>query len=263
MSGLEVLDVRVELGGSKIIKGISLDIAAGGWTGVVGPNGAGKSTLLRAVVGDVSFRGAVSVDGVALRSLDSRQRARMISYVPQRPVYPHGMSVFDFVLLGRTPHLGPLAAERAEDIEKVWEVLAALAIDDFVDRDVSSLSGGETQRVSLARMLAQEAPVLVLDEATASLDVAAQHQVLELIDQVRIERGLTIMSAIHDLTAAAQFCDAVALIADGEVVASGSPGDVLTEETLAAVFEPTIRVIEVDGAPVIVSLRSERSTDGR
>ena len=158
--------------------------------------------------------------------------------------------------------MGPLAAERSEDIGNVWNALESLAIDGFADRDVGSLSGGETQRVSLARVLAQDAPVLVLDEATASLDVAAQHQVLELIDQVRVERGMTVISAIHDLTAAAQFCDKVVLMAEGRVVASGRPGDVLTEDTLAAVFEPTIRVLEVDGAPVVVSLRSDRSSHG-
>ncbi len=262
MSRLLVSDVVVDLGGVRIIDGISLEVASGGWMGVVGPNGAGKSTLLRSVVSDVPFEGMVSVDGASLGSLDAKQRARLISYVPQRPVYPAGMSVFDFVLLGRTPHMGPLAAEQSGDIEKVWEALWSLGIDGFADRDVGSLSGGETQRVSLARVLAQEAPVLVLDEATASLDVAAQHQVLELIDSVRVEKGMTIVSAIHDLTAAAQFCDAVALMAHGRIVASGEAAAVLTEDTLAAVFEPTIRVIEVDGAPVIVSLRADRSSDG-
>jgi iron complex transport system ATP-binding protein len=259
VSSLDVVDVCVDLGGSRIIDAISLAVASGGWLGVVGPNGAGKSTLLRSVVSDVPFTGSVSVDGASLASLDAKQRARLISYVPQRPVYPPGMSVFDFVLLGRTPHMGPLAAEQSKDIENVWDALGSLSIDSFADRDVGSLSGGETQRVSLARVLAQDAPVLVLDEATASLDLAAQHEVLELIDRLRLEREMTIVSAIHDLTAAAQFCDTVALMADGNVVATGSPREVLTEGTLAAVFEPTIRVVEVDGAHVIVSLRSDRS----
>jgi iron complex transport system ATP-binding protein len=263
VSSLVVTDVAVNLGGSRIIDGISFEVSAGGWMGVVGPNGAGKSTLLRSVVSDVAFGGAVSVDGISLGSLDAKQRAKRISYVPQRPVYPPGMSVFDFVLLGRTPHMGPLAAEQTVDVETVWEALGSLSIDSFADRDVGSLSGGETQRVSLARVLAQDAPVLVLDEATASLDVAAQHEVLELIDEVRLARGMTIVSAIHDLTAAAQFCDTVALMADGRVVGLGDPRHVLTEDTLAAVFEPTIRVVEVDGSPVIVSLRSDRrSHDG-
>lgn len=263
MNGLVISEVSVQLGGSTIVEGISLEVRSGAWLGVVGPNGAGKSTLLRAVVSDVVFDGSVSVDGTSLPSLDARQRARLIAYVPQRPLYPPGMSVFDFVLLGRTPHLGPLAAERAGDIAKVWDALGSLGIDGFANRDVGSLSGGETQRVSLARVLAQDAPVLVLDEATASLDVAAQHEVLELIDQIRVDTGLTIVSAIHDLTAAAQFCDTVALMAAGRVVSSGRPEEVLTERALAPVFEPTIRVVQVDGAPVIVSLRKERSSNDR
>jgi iron complex transport system ATP-binding protein len=173
------------------------------------------------------------------------------------------MAVFDYVLLGRTPYLGPLAAESHEDIADVWEALEALHLVDFADRDIATLSGGETQRASFARVLAQRSPIVVLDEATASLDVAAQHEVLELIDRLRTERGITVVSAIHDLTAAAQFCGRVALIDHGRVVGVGAPDDVLTERSLGAVFEPSIRVIDVDGSTVIVSLRTEEAVDGQ
>ena len=169
------------------------------------------------------------------------------------------MSVFDFVLLGRTPHMGALAAESRDDVDVVWASLESLDLTDFAQRDVSSLSGGETQRVSMARVIAQEAPVLVLDEATAALDVARQHQVLELIDAVRHTEKITVVSAMHDLTAAAQFCDRVGLMYEGQLLGLGAPKEVMTEELLHSIFEPTIRVIEVEGSQVIVSMRDKES----
>ncbi|MFV1969452.1 MAG: ABC transporter ATP-binding protein [Acidimicrobiia bacterium] len=259
-SSLEFRSIEVSYGRRTVLHGMSVGVHAGGWLGVVGPNGAGKSTLLRTVAGAVDYAGAVLVDGEAIDGLSQRERATLVAYVPQRPVYPQGMAVFDYVLLGRTPYLGPLAAESHEDITSVWEALDVLRLVDFADRDVATLSGGETQRVSLARVLAQRAPIVVLDEATASLDVAAQHEVLELIDQLRRERGMTVISAIHDLTAAAQFCERIALIDEGRVVGDGDPDAVLTEDLLGKVFEPSIRVIDVDGSTVIVSLRTEEAS---
>lgn len=258
-AALAFSNIDVVLGRSPILNGVSVDVEGGGWLGIVGPNGAGKSTLLRTVAGAVSYSGSVLVDGRAIDGRSYRDRAKLVAYVPQRPLYPQGMAVFDYVLLGRTPYLGPLAAESRDDIGNVWEALEALRLVDFADRDVASLSGGETQRVSLARVLAQRAPIVVLDEATASLDVAAQHEALELIDRLRTERGITVVSAIHDLTAAAQFCGQIALLDVGNVVGFGLPEDVLTEELLGNVFEPSIRVIDVDGSTVIVSLRTEES----
>ena len=260
MTTISLRDVSVGYNGKPVLSGISLSVAEGEWMGLIGPNGAGKTTLIRAVVGAVPFTGAVSVAGATVGSADIKSMARELAYVPQRPVFPDGMSVFDFVLLGRTPHLGPLAAERSEDIAIVWGALDSLSLTEFADRDVGSLSGGETQRASLARVLAQEPRVVVLDEATASLDVAAQHEVLELIAEIRARSGITILSAIHDLTAAAQFCDRLTLVHSGAVAVSGTPEEVLTEPTLGRVFEPTIRVIDVEGSLVVVSLRTEGMT---
>ncbi len=256
-AALEFRGIGVSYGKHAVLESVTIDVDAGSWLGIVGPNGAGKSTLLRTVAGAVDYVGSVLVDGRAIDGLTHRERAKLVAYVPQRPVYPQGMAVFDYVLLGRTPHLGPLAAESSEDILGVWEALDALHLVDFADRDVATLSGGETQRVSLARVIAQRASIVVLDEATASLDVAAQHEALELIDRLRTERAITVVSAIHDLTAAAQFCGRVALIDRGEVVGVGVPSAVLTEDLLGAVFEPSIKVIEVEGSTVIVSLRTE------
>jgi len=261
-AALEFKDIDVAFGKHQVLRGVTVDIGAGEWLGIVGPNGAGKSTLLRTVAGDVSYSGSVLVDGQPIDRRTRKERAQLVAYVPQRPIFPQGMAVFDYVLLGRTPYLGPLAAESSEDVSDVWVALEALHLVDFAGRDIATLSGGETQRASFARVLAQRAPIVVLDEATASLDVAAQHEVLELIDSLRTERGITVISAIHDLTAAAQFCGRVALVDEGRVVGVGSPNDVLTEESLGEVFEPSIRVFDVDGSTVIVSLRTEETRHG-
>lgn len=258
-AALEFRYISVAFGVHRVLHDVSVDVDAGGWLGIVGPNGAGKSTLLRTVAGAVPYEGSVLVEGLPIDSRSQRERAKLVAYVPQRPLFPPGMAVFDYVLLGRTPYLGALGAESRDDIADVWEALEALHLVEFAGRDVATLSGGETQRASFARVLAQRAPIVVLDEATASLDVAAQHEVLELIDRLRRERGITVVSAIHDLTAAAQFCGRIALIDDGRIVSSGQPDAVLTEELLGSVFEPSIRVIDVDGSTVIVSLRTEET----
>lgn len=259
MSTVRFEAVSVDYGSGPVVSNVSLEAQEGEWLAIVGPNGAGKSTLLRTVVAAVDFTGTVVVDGRSTATMSDRERARTVAYVSQRPVYPHGMAVFDYVLLGRTPYMGTLASESTEDIALVWDALATLRLESFAGRDVATLSGGETQRVSLARVIAQHARILILDEATASLDVSAQHEVLEVIDTLRVSHDMTIVSAIHDLTAAAQFCSTVAIIEQGLIRKHGSPRDVLTEPVLQQVFDPSIRVLEVDGDPVIVSLRSEES----
>ncbi len=255
MSGVDLASVSVRYGDTRAVEEVTLAVATGEWLTLVGPNGAGKSSLLRTIVGEVPEAGTVHVAGFDIARVRTRHRALLVAYVPQHPVFPEGLSVFDYVLLGRTPHMGFLASESRGDIAEVWNALEDLELSSFAGRDVATLSGGEFQRVALARVLAQDAPVLILDEATASLDVARQHQVLELIDSIRRSRDLTVIAAMHDLTAAAQFSDRVALIDRGTVIAEGGPTEVLTESRLRAVYEPSIRVLDVDGAMVVVSMR--------
>jgi iron complex transport system ATP-binding protein len=253
--GIALDGVTVAYGGTEVVHDVTLRVEEGEWLTLIGPNGAGKSTLLRTIVGTPPAAGEVLVGGTPIATARHRHRARMVAYVPQQPVFPEGLSVFDYVLLGRTPHMGFLASESSHDIGEVWEALDVLELTVFAGRDVSTLSGGEFQRVAMARVLAQDAPVLVLDEATASLDVARQHQVLELVDAIRRDRGLTVVAAMHDLTAAAQFSDRVALMDAGAIRAVGPPSHVLTEHELREVYEPSIRVLDVDGSIVVVSMR--------
>jgi len=247
--------LTADLGGVRVLDGVDLVVAPGEWVTVVGPNGAGKSTLLRALAGLVAHRGEVVLAGAPARSLSRRERARLVALVPQTPVVPDGMRVTDYVLLGRTPHLRALAAHGAADLAAARAALERLDLVGLADRPVASLSGGERQRVLLARALAQAAPVVLLDEPTTALDVGHQQQVLELVDDLRRDGRLTVLSTMHDLTLAGQYAGRVALLDAGRVVAEGRPADVLTEDALARHYDARVRVLAQDGHPVVVPLR--------
>ncbi len=252
---LSVHRLGVEIDRSVLLTGVDLTVDPGEWLGLIGPNGAGKTTLLRAVAGLVDSFGVTRVDGDDLAELTPRDRARRVALVPQRPIIPPGMDVFTYVLLGRTPHLGYLASEGRRDVEIAGNVLDELGVDDLSRRDISTLSGGELQRVVLARALAQEPEILLLDEPTSALDVGNQQQVLEVIDGMRSARGLTVVSAIHDLTLAAQFCDRLALLAEGELVATGTPHQVLTEETIRVHYDANVNIVWIDDQLAVIPTR--------
>lgn len=240
-------------GGSPVLGPVDVDVAHGEWLAVIGPNGAGKSTLLKAAVGAVTHAGEVTVDGRQPRlGLD-------VAWMPQRPRLPDDMGVGDYVLLGRTPHLGFLAAEGEHDVATMRSALQALDLDRFARRPLGTLSGGEAQRAVLARALAQEAPVLLLDEPTAGLDVGHAVEVLDVVDDLRRREGLTVVTAAHDLTLAGRFADRLILLADGAVAADGAPDDVLTEDVLRAHYGAGLRVIDDREGPVVVPVRSERA----
>ena len=220
--------VGVELGGQQIVDDIDLEVAGGSWVSLIGPNGAGKTTLVRALAGTVHHRGTVSVDGRDSASLSVRERARLVAFVPQHPLIPPGVRTFDYVLLGRAPHQGLRFAPSIQDRRRVYAVLQRLDLDDFAQRRVDTLSGGECQRVVLARALAQDTPVLVLDEPTAYLDVGHQLEVLELVGDLRSEGALTVVTTLHDLSVAGQFADVLAVISDGRLIVTDTPERVLT-----------------------------------
>ncbi|MDX2343280.1 MAG: ABC transporter ATP-binding protein, partial [Acidimicrobiia bacterium] len=163
---LSVHSLGVEIDKSVLLTGIDLTVAPGEWLGLIGPNGAGKTTLLRAVSGVVDSFGITRVDGDDLSELHPRERARRVALVPQRPIIPPGMDAFTYVLLGRTPHLSYFAAEGRRDVEIAFDALVELGVDGLSRRDIATLSGGELQRVVLARALAQEPEILLLDEPT-------------------------------------------------------------------------------------------------
>jgi iron complex transport system ATP-binding protein len=252
---IAVADVSVEAGRRRIVDRVTFSVGRGEWVSLLGPNGAGKTTLLRVLTGIVGYRGDVRLAGSALATLRRREAARLVALVPQAPVVPQAMTVAEYVLLGRTPHLGILAQEGAADRARAGEALRRLELEGLADRTLGTLSGGELQRAVIARALAQEAPVLLLDEPTAALDVGHQQQVLELVEALRRESGLTVVAAMHDLTLAAQYGDRIVLLDGGRVIAEGSAREVLTSERVASLYGARVRVLDDGGSLAIVPVR--------
>ena len=259
-TAIEVRGLHVSLGDATILHGVDLDVASGEWVTVIGPNGAGKSTLLRAVGGLLPFTGTVTLLGRAQSQLRRRERARLIATVPQNPAVPPGMAVFDYVLLGRTPYIRPLGHESTVDLAVVDDVLAALDLTRFAGRYLETLSGGERQRAFLARALAQGATLLMLDEPTSALDIGHQQDVLDLVDQLRVDHGLTVLACMHDLSLAGEYADRMVLLAAGRVVAAGPPRDVLTEALLREHYGARVRVIDGEQGPLIVPVRASTAS---
>ena len=250
--------VTVELGGRAVVDGVDLDVREGEWLALIGPNGAGKTTLLRALAGLVRYEGGLALLGSPAEGLGRREWARTVAVVPQEPVTPPWMTVSEYVLLGRTPHLGQLARESADDREAAARTLARLDLLEHRERTLGTLSGGERQRVVVARALAQEASIVLLDEPTAALDIGHQQQALELLDELRAESELTLVAAMHDLTLAAQYADRMVLLDEGRVVADGAPDEVLTEDAIGRHYDATIRVVRVDERLAVVPARRGR-----
>lgn len=240
MTAIRLRNVAVSYGGVGAVRGVDLDVLRGEWVGLIGPNGAGKTSVLRAVAGLVPTSGNVVLQGTDAAALDRRSRALLIASVPQQPVIPEAMTVAEYVLLGRTPHIGRFGVESRCDLDVVASVLGRLSLAAFAVRRLATLSGGELQRVVLARALAQRAPLLLLDEPTGALDIGQQQRVLELVAELRTEEGLTVLSAMHDLTLAGQFADRLLLLVDGAPVACGSPERVLTDVHLRRWFRADV-----------------------
>jgi iron complex transport system ATP-binding protein len=230
-------------------------VQAGEWLGIIGPNGAGKTTLLRSIARLVRHDGEITIGGQPAAGMSRRQLARFVAYVPQMPELPPQMTVGDYVLLGRTPHIGYLRMETDADRQICAGLLDRLALSPMAGRRLATLSGGELQRIVMARALAQQAPVLLLDEPTSALDLGRRVDALELVDDLRRERSLTVLSAVHDLTLAGQFADRLLLLDSGRVAASGTPADVLRDDVLAAHFGPGVRVIATAAGELVVMSR--------
>jgi iron complex transport system ATP-binding protein len=260
MNAVEIRDLSVTLGRAEIVHGVTATVARGEWVALIGPNGAGKTTILRAVAGLVPFGGSVALEGHAVRSSTRRQIARSVALVPQKPETPPALTVAEYVLLGRTPHIAYLATEGRTDRLAAERALERLALGPFAHRTLDSLSGGELQRVVLARALAQEAPLLLLDEPTSALDLGRQQQVLELVDELRREHALTVVSALHDLSLAGQYAERLLLLDQGAIVAEGTAREVLSERRIAAYYGANVRVIHDErGAVFVLPRREERA----
>ena len=243
--------VSVRLGDTLAVDRVSVSVERGEWAALIGPNGAGKTSLLRAFAGLVTATGTVRLHAHD-RPANRRELAKLIALVPQLPATPPALTVAEYVLLGRTPHIGYLGSEREVDRLAAAKAIDRLELTSFIQRSLGSLSGGERQRVVLARALAQAASILLLDEPTSALDLGRQQEALGLLDELRREDGLTVISAMHDLSLAGQYADRLILIDRGRVVADGSPHEVLTAETIAASYQADVRIIHDDDGTVFV-----------
>lgn len=244
MSTLTVTDLTAGYGPREVLRDVTLEARAGELVALVGPNGAGKSTLIRAVSGVLSpRRGSVRVDGEDLWRLRPAERARRVAVVPQTVRLPAAFTVSEIVRLGRAPHLALWGREGRRDRAIAWEAMLRTEVDALAGRRVGELSGGERQRVTLARALTQEPRVLLLDEATAHLDLRHQVSILELVRSLARQHDLAVVATLHDLNQAALFADRIALLESGRLRACGPPARVLVPEILEPAYGVRVRVI--------------------
>jgi iron complex transport system ATP-binding protein len=236
------------------LKEVSLSVASGEVLGLVGPNGSGKTTLIRAVTGGVATSsGRIELSGEDADELSQSERARRVAVVPQNPVLPDAFTVLEMVLMGRTPHLRLLQNESTHDVEAARQAMEATSTWELAERPLGELSGGERQRVVLARALAQETQLLLLDEPTAHLDIGHQGSVLSLVRRLCRDEGKGVLAVVHDLTLAAQYCDRLVLLRDGEVAAEGTADETLRRDVLERVYGARVSVFAhpETGLPVV------------
>ncbi len=251
---LEVKSLCVAYGSRLVLRDINLILAPGNVVGLIGPNGAGKTTLIRAMSGVLPIQsGQVWVNGQALGRLPPAQRARWVGVVPQARNLPPAFSGWETVALGRTPYLNWLGQFSTRDKTAIQSAMQRTSTLDLADRLVGELSGGEQQRLLIARALAQSAPILLLDEPTAHLDLQYQFGLLDLVRELAKKDGLSILLALHDLNLVARYTDQVLLLVGGQVQAAGAPQEVLTANRLSQAYHVNLKVAPASpGMPLMV-----------
>lgn len=250
---LAVENLNASLGGARVIRGVSFAIEGAAFIGLIGPNGVGKTTLVRAIAGLIPFEGSVTLDDAPLAALKPRHRARAIAYLAQGAGSHWPLEVSRLVALGRLPHLAPFARPAAADEAAITRAMHLAGVEEFIGRDVLTLSGGERARVLLARALAVEAPLLLVDEPVAALDPYHQLRIMEVL-RAYADEGRTIIAVLHDLTLAARYCDRLLLLDNGKMKADGTPAEVLTPENLRATYRIEARIGE-GSEPFVLPLR--------
>ncbi|MBX3446154.1 MAG: ABC transporter ATP-binding protein [Parvibaculaceae bacterium] len=250
---LAIENLHASLGQARVIRGVSLSVEGPRFIGLIGPNGVGKTTLVRAIAGLIPFEGEVMLDGRPLAALKPRERARLMSYLAQGAGSHWPLEVSRLVALGRLPHLAPFARPAAADEAAITRAMHLAGVEEFIGRDVLTLSGGERARVLLARALAVEAPLLLVDEPVAALDPYHQLRIMEVL-RAYADEGRTVIAVLHDLTLAARHCDRLILLDNGKVKADGTPSDVLTPENLRETYRIEARIGE-GAEPFVLPIR--------
>ncbi len=252
---LKIERLVVAYNSRRVLRDVSLNVHSGEVMALIGPNGAGKSTLIRAVSGVVPIQnGEVRIDGQLLAPLSTMERARYLAVVPQAHNLPPTFTVYECISLGRTPYLGWLGRSGQRDHEKVQYALEHTQMLSFAERYVGELSSGEQQRVLLARALAQDTPVLLLDEPTTHLDLQHQASLLRLVRELAKQKNLAVLMVLHDLTLAGLYADRISLLVEGQIQSMGIPSEVLTEANLSRVYQIPVHVIPhpEHGSPLIL-----------
>lgn len=235
---ISISNLNFSYGSSQVIKNITSNINEGEVVGVLGPNGAGKSTLIKLLSGLLKpTSGQVLLNNFSINKISHKDRAKKIAVVSQENNIPFAFKSIEVVLMGRTPHLPAIGFESARDLDVAKNAMTKTDSHQFASRNIRELSGGERQRVILARALAQESKILLLDEPTTFLDIRHQIEFYKLLRDENHERGLTIVSAMHDLNIASTFCDRLILLKNGQVLADGRPSEIITEEIIRKLFD--------------------------
>ncbi|MEM1574102.1 MAG: ABC transporter ATP-binding protein [Candidatus Methanomethylicaceae archaeon] len=256
---LVIDDVKFEYNSYRALDGVSFTLKSSEFLGIVGPNGSGKSTLLKCINKILSPKqGKILLDGREIHKMQRNEIAKIFSYVPQSSHLGFSKpTVFDVVLMGRRPYIDWKYSQ--EDVEKVWEILSKLKIIDFAMRRFDELSGGEQQKVLIARALAQEAKILLLDEPTSNLDIRHQIEVMDLLKEIISNNGKSVIVALHDLNLASMYCDKILMMKKGRIFAAGTPIDVFTPENIKKTFGVNVCVHNIDGRPRIFLLNNINS----
>lgn len=237
---LSTENIRLSYGAQEILKGVSINGKTGEFIGIIGPNGSGKSTLLKCIYRILKpHAGQVFLDGEELSGISIRNSAKKMAVVAQHNYYNFDFSVMEVVLMGRAPHKKTMERDNAKDFQIAQKALETVEMEGFANRSFSTLSGGEQQRVILARALAQQTPCLILDEPTNHLDITHQIQLMKIVKNLEV----TVISAVHDLNIAAMFCDRLYVLQDGEIVGQGTPQEVLTAEFIKKIYRVETEIV--------------------
>ena len=255
MIKLELQNICLAYGGKVVVKDITFQLMPGEMVGLIGPNGSGKSTIIKAISRVISpYSGKILLDGKEISRIPRRDLARLLGVVPQMPLLPSAFTAFEIVLMGRNPHLGLLQYEGEKELAVTWQAMKMTATQSLAERRVGELSGGEIQRLIVARVLTQEPKSILLDEPTANLDIRHQVEILDLIKSLCLENNLTVLAALHDLNLASQYCDRLILINNGRIHAQGTPEEVINSQNIKEVYGTNgcVYAHPINGLPAVL-----------
>ncbi len=253
MSRMEVEDVYFDYGNGYVLNGVSLDMAEGAFNAIIGPNGSGKTTLLRLITGYYRpQKGRVLLGGRDVCNYPAKELAKLMALIPQQSYMGYDFTVRDVVLMGRNPHIPRWQQVQKEDMDVADEAMRRTDVYELRDRSVLGLSGGEWQRLVIARALTQQSPILILDEPVAHLDIKHQANIMHLVRELMQEKGITVICVLHELNMAMRFADKLAVLKKGRLAAYGPPQAVLSREKIREVYETDIQIADIGGCRYIV-----------